>query len=278
MKRMALIRGVRYAYQLIPGGEPCLFLHGFTGAGDVFVPVLERMESYGCRPSAILPDLLGHGASDVPDDAARLSMDETVRDLDALLDEMGVSSFRVVGYSMGGRVALAFAAMYPHRVRALVLESASPGIEDADEREARRREDDRLADEIEARGLDWFIPVWERRPIFATHNALPEEEKARQRAIRRSGSARGYAQSLRGLGTGRQPSYWNALHTLTMPVVLITGALDAKFTAIAERMEPCLPNAVHVTIDGAGHTPHLEQPDRFAAKLADFFSGAECIG
>jgi len=274
MKHVAFIRGVRYAYQIVPGGEPCLFLHGFTGAGDVFVPVVERLARFGCRPSAILPDLLGHGASDVPDDAARLSMDETVRDLDALLDELGIPSCRVVGYSMGGRVALAFAIAHPHRVRALVLESASPGIEDASEREARRNEDDRLADEIEARGLDWFVSEWERRPIFATHEGLPDVEKARQRAIRRSGSARGYAQSLRGLGTGRQPSYWDALGRLTMPVALVTGALDAKFTGIAERMQSRLPNAVHVAIDGAGHTPHLEQPDRFAMWLAQFLSAS----
>ncbi|AEJ43928.1 2-succinyl-6-hydroxy-2,4-cyclohexadiene-1-carboxylate synthase [Alicyclobacillus acidocaldarius] len=272
MKRVALVRGVRYAYRLVPGGEPCLFLHGFTGAGDVFLPVLERLAGLGCRPCAILPDLLGHGASDVPDDAGRYSMDETVRDLDALLEELRIPSCQVVGYSMGGRVALAFAIAHPERVRALVLESASPGIEDASEREARRREDDALADEIEARGLEWFVSEWERRPIFATHEALPEEEKARQRAIRLSGSARGYAQSLRGLGTGRQPSYWGALGRLRMPVALVTGALDAKFTGMAKRMQSRLQNAVHVAIESAGHTPHLEQPDRFATWLAQFFS------
>ncbi|WP_062307359.1 2-succinyl-6-hydroxy-2,4-cyclohexadiene-1-carboxylate synthase [Alicyclobacillus sendaiensis] len=270
MKRTAFVRGVRYAYRFIPGDEPCLFLHGFTGAGDVFVPVLERMLRFGCQPSAILPDLLGHGASDVPEDAARLSMDETVHDLDALLDELDISSCKVVGYSMGGRVALAFAIHFPHRVRALVLESASPGIQDPREREARRHEDDRLADEMEARGLEWFVSEWERRPIFATHEALPEEAKALQRAVRLSGSARGYAQSLRGLGTGRQPSYWDMLDQLAMPVALVTGALDAKFTGIAERMRSRLRNAMHVRIDGAGHTPHLEQPDRFAEWFAQF--------
>lgn len=269
MKRTAMIRGVRYAYQIIPGDQPCLFLHGFTGAGDVFVPVVERLRALGCQPFAILPDLLGHGASDVPVDASRLSMDETVRDLALLLDQLAISTCSVVGYSMGGRVALAFAITHPQRVRSLVLESASPGIADPDEREARRREDDRLADEIEAHGLDWFVSEWERRPIFATHGALPEEEKTRQRAIRQSGSARGYAQSLRGLGTGRQPSYWDALAGLTMPVALITGALDSKFTRMAADMQSRVPGAVHIAIDGAGHTPHLEQPDKFAAVLSN---------
>ena len=196
-------------------------------------------------------------------------MDETVCDLAELLDELGIASCRVVGYSMGGRVALAFAVAHPDRVRSLVLESASPGIADPDERAARRRDDDRLADEIEARGLEWFVAEWERRPIFASHQALSSEDKERQRAIRRSGSARGYAQSLRGMGTGRQPSYWDALDGLSIPITLVTGALDAKFTAIAERMRARMPHVVHAAIEGAGHTPHLEQPDRFAEVLAD---------
>ncbi|SIS65464.1 2-succinyl-6-hydroxy-2,4-cyclohexadiene-1-carboxylate synthase [Alicyclobacillus vulcanalis] len=264
MKRTALLRGVRYAYQVISGDEPCLFLHGFTGSGDVFEPVVERLARLGCRPLAILPDLLGHGQSETPPDPSRLSIQETVLDIDALLDHLGISTCRLFGYSMGGRVALAYALARPGRVRALVLESASPGLDDPAEREARRREDDQLADEIELRGLDWFIPHWERRPIFATHAALPDEEQARQRAIRLSGSAQGYAQSLRGMGTGRQPSYWNELSRLAMPVLLVTGSHDVKFTQIAQRMRSRIPTAAHAVIDGAGHTPHLEQPDRFA--------------
>ncbi|CAB1128260.1 Putative 2-succinyl-6-hydroxy-2,4-cyclohexadiene-1-carboxylate synthase [Candidatus Hydrogenisulfobacillus filiaventi] len=258
--------GLRLAYQVWgrEDGVPVLCLHGFTGSGTTWRGVWDP--SWPARCWA--PDLWGHGASTVPADPARLSLEATAADLAALLDAGGLARVLVAGYSMGGRVALEFACRYPERVAGLLLESASPGIADPAERARRAAADDALADRIEREGMDWFTAFWEALPLFASHRRLPPEVQAALHRLRRSQSPAGLAQSLRGAGTGRQSSWWDALPTIQVPVVLVTGSLDPKFTAIARAMAARLPHVRHWQCAGAGHTPHLERPDCFRAALA----------
>jgi len=72
------------------------------------------------------------------------------------------------------------------------------------------------------------------------------------------------------MGTGMQPSLWDQLQQLSMPVLLITGALDTKFRAIAAQMVAQMPHAQHIVIPDAGHAPHLEQNSVFQSALAAF--------
>ena len=78
-------------------------------------------------------DLTGHGKTAVPEDINRYSMEQQVEDLEALFDMLSLERFTLVGYSMGGRVALAYTVQYPERVSSLILESASPGLKTAEE-------------------------------------------------------------------------------------------------------------------------------------------------
>lgn len=91
--------------------------------------------------------------------------------------------------------------------------------------------------------------------------------KKRIRSERLSQNSHGLAMSLRGMGTGKQPSYWNHLANFTFPVLLITGALDEKFEKIAQEMQQLLPNSTHVSIQEAGHAVYLEQPNSFSSQL-----------
>ncbi|GLG00208.1 putative 2-succinyl-6-hydroxy-2,4-cyclohexadiene-1-carboxylate synthase [Alicyclobacillus hesperidum subsp. aegles] len=269
MRRTVHVRGISYSVLQAGDGEECLLLlHGFTGSGDVFAPFFAN---WARRWTVLAPDLLGHGRTAAPASVERYRMAEQVADLAALLDTFGFSRAHVLGYSMGGRIALSFAVQYPEYVLQLILESASPGLATPSERAARREADERLAAEIEDIGLSAFIERWEKIPLFATHSALPEGVRMRQREIREQGTAFGYAQSLRGIGTGAQPSNWDLLGTLTMPTLLVTGELDAKFTAINSQMARQMKAARHVVIEEAGHTPHLEQPDAFAAAVETCF-------
>jgi 2-succinyl-6-hydroxy-2,4-cyclohexadiene-1-carboxylate synthase len=163
---------------------------------------------------------------------------------------------------MGGRLALHLAVARPDLVERLVLVSATPGIEGDDERAARRHADDALAAAIERDGVDAFLTRWLAQPLFTT---LPPA--AAQQADRRRNSPTGLASSLRLAGTGTQAPLWDALPALTMPVLVVAGALDDKFAAIAERMAAALPDAMLAIVDGAGHTVHLEQPDAFVDLL-----------
>ncbi|MEN0733247.1 2-succinyl-6-hydroxy-2,4-cyclohexadiene-1-carboxylate synthase, partial [Listeria monocytogenes] len=178
-----------------------------------------------------------------------------------------VSRCFVLGYSMGGRVATAFAATFPKRVRGLILVSSSPGLEQEDIRASRVEADNRLADWIEEEDMESFVDYWENLALFASQEVLSPEMKKRIRSERLSQNSHGLAMSLRGMGTGKQPSYWNHLANFTFPVLLITGALDEKFEKIAQEMQQLLPNSTHVSIQEAGHAVYLEQPNSFSSQL-----------
>jgi len=170
-----------------------------------------------------------------------------------------------VGYSMGGRLCLRLAIDHPDLVQGLVLVSTSPGIADAEERAARIVADEALADSIERDGVDAFLARWLAQPMFAT---VPVD--AAGLSDRRRLSPEYLAASLRRLGAGAMEPMWDDLSKLTMPVLLVTGTLDGKFTAIARRMlEHLHPGAAHRQLEG-GHALPLEQPAALGALIAAF--------
>lgn len=157
------LNGVRYHVEQYGEGEPLLLLHGFTGSADTWRP----LHPFWRRFRLIAADLLGHGRTEAPKDARRYRIERAADDLAALLDKLGVEKANVVGYSMGGRLALTFAMLHPHRVRRLVLESSSPGLQTDAERRARREADEALAQRIEQEGVRAFVDHWERLPLFS---------------------------------------------------------------------------------------------------------------
>ncbi|MCX7789953.1 MAG: 2-succinyl-6-hydroxy-2,4-cyclohexadiene-1-carboxylate synthase [Chloroflexaceae bacterium] len=257
-------------YTLTGHGPPLLLLHGFTGSAEEragLIPALAPLRQ------VIAVDLPGHGRAPAPADPSCYTMERTVADLLALLDHLGHAACDILGYSMGGRVALHLAATAPARVRALVLESASPGIEDPAERAARAAADEALAARIEQEGLEWFVDHWASLPLFASQARLPEAARAALRERRLRGSATGYANSLRGMGAGRQRSLWADLPAMRVPALIISGELDEKYVAIGARMAAAMPLARQVIVPGAGHTVHLEQPEAFRDLVVGYITG-----
>jgi len=247
-----------------------VMLHGFTGSAAGWGRHLEALAACGLRVIAF--DLPGHGQSDAPADPRRYAMEYCQEDILTALRELGVSQGQAVllGYSMGGRIALytAFSGFF----RALVLESASPGLDDPIEREKRRRDDEELAASIERDGVAAFVARWEKLPLFASQNALPREVREALHRQRLDNRASGLAQSLRGAGTGVQPSLFPRLPLLNIPVLLMAGELDTKFAAIARSMALALPQAQLRIVPGAGHAVHLERPEEFVSLVGDFMN------
>ncbi len=245
-----------------------VMLHGFTGSAAGWGHQLDAFAAYGLRVIAF--DLLGHGQSDAPANPQRYAIEHCQQDILAALHELGVNEGQAVllGYSMGGRIALytAFSGFF----RALILESASPGLEDQARREQRRISDEALAASIERDGVQAFIEHWENLPLFASQRSLPYECREALRRQRLQNRAAGLAQSLRGVGTGVQPPLHARLPSLHIPVLLIAGELDTKFTAIARQMAQLLPQAQLHIIAGAGHAVHLERPEEFVSLVRDF--------
>ncbi|WP_060788441.1 2-succinyl-6-hydroxy-2,4-cyclohexadiene-1-carboxylate synthase [Geobacillus zalihae] len=266
-----MVNGVCYHAEQYGEGEPLLLLHGFTGSADTWRPLAPFWPDF--RVMAV--DLLGHGRTEAPKDARRYRIEHAAADLAALLDEWGVEQVNVLGYSMGGRLALAFAVWHPHRVRRLVLESSSPGLKTEEERRARREADEALARKIETEGVRAFVDDWEKIPLFATQQALPDSVRAAIRRERLRHTATGLANSLRGMGTGVQPSFWERLGELAMPVLLVCGENDEKFCRIAAQMHERLPNSELVCVPDAGHAIHVEQPGIFAKIVSEFMTKGE---
>ena len=263
------VRGVRY-HAWIEGDvavEPAtLLLHGFTGSGLDWEPLVPRVRALGRATVAI--DLPGHGRSDIADDPTRYTMSETVDDLGAILSELGIESADWIGYSMGGRVALHAALTLRDRVRSLILESASAGIQDAVARHRRRRSDDALAARIEERGIEWFTDYWSTLPLFETQWELPPATLQTLRERRLSNDPRGLARSLRGIGQGVQEYVGDRLPSLTIPTLFVAGERDPKYLDLARLGAASVPGAACVIVPGAGHTVHLEAPDAFGEAVA----------
>jgi 2-succinyl-6-hydroxy-2,4-cyclohexadiene-1-carboxylate synthase len=249
--------------------QPLVLLHGFTGSVANWH---EPVHHFGAARPIVTIDLLGHGHTAAPADPARYRMAESAADLVDLLAIIAPGPVNLLGYSMGGRLALYLAVTYPHLINKLILESASPGLAEPAARAARVHSDEALADQIERDGIGAFVEYWARIPLFASQQRLPVALRQRLRDQRLQNRPHGLANSLRGMGTGVQPSLWDRLSALTVPVLLLTGEDDDKFDAIAQQMATRLPNARHQTIPQAGHTIHLEQPEAYWATVGAFLN------
>ena len=236
-------------------GPRLVLAHGFTQTGRSWGAVAEDLAD---DHEVVTPDAPGHGGStDVVAD---------LRQAGELLAEHGPATF--IGYSMGGRMCLHTALARPDKVERLVLLGATAGIDDADERAARRQSDDELAAIIERDGVDAFLDRWLGLPMFAR---LPADPAGR--AERARNTAAGLASSLRHAGAGTQEPTWDRLAGLTMPVLVMAGADDHKFVTLGRRLAAAIGrNASFAAVPDAGHAAHSEQPDAFLWLLRGWLS------
>lgn len=238
--------------------RPALFLHGFTGRGASWSHAAASLADF---LSPRCPDLPGHAGTPLPARLGREGFEATIAALAAQIS----APTMVIGYSQGARLALALAVRHPGKVTRLVLESGTAGLVRHHDRGLRQAEDETRAMAIEAQGVDAFIAKWEQLPLFA---GIPRTAEFDHR--RRAHTPSGLAGALRCLSLGVQPNFWPQLHRLMVPTLLITGARDAKFTAIARKMAGELPLGWHVTVPNAGHAVHLEAPREWADEIRAF--------
>ena len=260
--------GLRLHARVRGEGEPLLLIHGFTGSTEVWGEELSEGLAQAYRVVAV--DLLGHGASDFSGDPDRYRMEEVVRDMGQVLDALEIERATWLGYSMGGRIALGAAVLRPARISALILESASPGLMGENERRARRRADEALAEGILRGGMEAFVDHWMGLPLFATQGKLPPKIRAANRERRLKNNPEALAACLRGLGTGAQPSFWDHLGDVAVPTLLLAGEEDQKFTDLARRMAEVIPGSELRLIPKSGHSIHLENPFAWLAAVRTF--------
>lgn len=250
------------------GGATAVLLHGFTGSGVDLSGVAQALrEDY----ETIVPDLPGHGRSvGAAASGGAYGFDDTLERLAEVLDATGRARAHWIGYSMGARLALAFAVRFPARVASLVLLAGRAGIADSVERASRRRSDEALAARIESIGVEAFAEEWLSQPMFDTFRRLGPQASMDALRARAGNDACELAAALRGLGPAAQPPVFDDLPRLRMPVLLVAGALDRRFVGIAEDLARRLPGSQIHVIEDAGHAAHLERPAAFHSAVLDF--------
>lgn len=276
MRRDRVLNGLRYhvdddAPRRHSSAAPLLLLHGFTGALSNWNAIVTGLRTRGVAQRIVRVDLPGHGLTEPSDAVARHTMPAIAADLAALLDALELSAVHVLGYSMGGRLALYVAVHHASRVQSVVLESASPGLEQEYERTVRRASDSALAERILTHGIPEFVDEWDALPLWRTQPAALRSQLHNQRLRNR---AQGLALSLHGMGTGAQPSLWNALATLPCPALCLAGEHDTKFVAIAHQMQQRNAALNVQIVAGAGHAVHQEQPEAYCELVGTWLESA----
>jgi 2-succinyl-6-hydroxy-2,4-cyclohexadiene-1-carboxylate synthase len=253
---------VRLNYEVIGDGTPVTLLHGFTQSARSWHEVVAAMPP---GYQWILPDLRGHGDTQVRP-GAPYTMDACTADLEMLWDHLGAPRTHLVGYSMGGRLALNVAATRPQRILSLLTIGAHAGLEE-DARDGRRRGDEAMAQRIEKDGLEAFVNYWSSLPMFAGLERRGPSFVAQVRTERMNNHTAGLAESLRGMGAGAMRPVWDDLTRVTCPCTFVAGQLDHGYVASARRLAAEVPDGRVVIVQRAGHTVHQERPEAFARLL-----------
>lgn len=194
-------------------------------------------------------------------DYAELSFHEFSHELATTLSE-GMERPVLAGYSLGGRLALHALAMHPDRWRAAVIASAHPGLENGEERRARRGSDETWA--ARARESSWenFLELWDAQAVLASSFSPPDRaglEKDRKSV----------ALAFETWSLGRQENLRSHLRRFHGSVLWVTGEKDARFTALGEEMETVFSHFRREVIPGQGH--RILGPE-FARLVGDWLS------
>ncbi len=243
-----------------------LLLHGFTCDCQDFSPIISLLsQSYCC----LAVDLPGHGKTKIIGDESCYNISYTAQALIHLLDDLQIDKCLLLGYSMGGRLALYMTLHFPDRFEKVVLESASPGLKTEKDRSHRLQSDFHTAQNLENSNLKDFLLSWYDRPLFKSLKKSPNFDRLIE--ARLANNPIELAKSLRNMGTGNQPSLWAQLAQNQIPLLLLVGEYDHKFKTINTEIANLCPAASLKIVAKAGHNIHFENIDQFVAVVRQFY-------
>ena len=248
--------------------KPLVFLHGFMGNSQDFNEVIDLLSAdFYC----LAFDLPGHGKTHVFGDEECYTMSATASALMELLDALNIPKCGLIGYSMGGRLALYLALNFPSRFSEVVLESTSPGLKTEEACLTRLQSDLNLAQQLELIDFQHFLIKWYQQPIFQSLQNHKDLDKLIEK--RRENNPVELAKSLRNMGTGKQPSLWDKLSQNQIPLLLLVGESDHKFRSINEEMMSLSDITQLRIIPNSGHNIHWENMGEYVKSIIQFLRG-----
>ena len=258
--------GAIHRWKGIQESTKLIFLHGFLGSGADFEIIADHFPNH---PDLVAPDFPNYSIR--PD--ANFTWDSCLKTLDAWIQaETENTPCILVGYSMGGRIALQYAIEHPQALAGLVLVGATPGMSELEARQKRVQSDLTLGNKVEEQSMEQFLESWFQQDVIQSQRNIPEPYLSRMYDRRTASNQTALAQALTSLGTGTMKPVWEALPNLQLPTLLVTGEQDKKFRDLARKMVQKIPQATHASIAESGHACCYEKPKAFVQFLTSFLS------
>ena len=266
-----VVTDYRFNYALLGNLQKpiILFLHGFMGSWQDFAEVANLLKDDFC---CLTIDLPAHGKTRVDKDS-NYQMSEVAEGIIELLDTLKIKQCFLVGYSMGGRLALYLTVYFSQYFVKIILESASPGLATKTERDNRIKQDLLLAKKLETEDFCLFLQRWYTNPLFASFIKHPGYHKAIAKKLNNDPFK--LSKSLKYMGLGAQPSLWSYLPDNRIGLLLVVGELDPKFIAINQKIDFLSPQSELKIVKNTDHNVHYEQPIEFARLINNFFGNRD---
>ena len=271
MAKLRARDGIEISAEAHGAGAPVLFSCGYVTTRENFRPQVEPLVAAGHR--VVLWDYRGHGASDAPSDPDAYSFELVLDDLGRVLDwGVGEEPAVLAGFSFGGAASLHFALRHPERVRALALIDTGPGFKNPEAQARWLAQVERIAHNVETRGLESFVESRAAATAIGRHPELPAAQRAAAAIAKMQ--PHGVASFGRRVA-GPVPACIDELAKIQAPALVLVGAEDEAYLRAADVMAARIPNARRVVIPGAGHVVTIEAPDAVNRALLEFLGSLD---
>ncbi|HAY37734.1 MAG: 2-succinyl-6-hydroxy-2,4-cyclohexadiene-1-carboxylate synthase [Rhodothermales bacterium] len=230
-----------------------VFLHGFMGSSKDWAFLSDQLS---CTVLAI--DLPGHGQSEALEDVHWIAA--TADQIAHQLQVRGIEKCHLIGYSLGGRIAMQLAIRYPNLFDRIVLESCHPGLDNQAERVRRKKRDKRWSKRFRT---DWpqVLEDWYEQDVFAS---VADPSHLIQERLKNDPIA--LEKAMMGFSLSGQDSCWNQTHS----ILYLCGEFDPKYGDVGRRLSNKNASVRHQTVSHCGHNVHLESAETYLELLTSF--------
>lgn len=246
---------------------PLMFLHGFLGSSADWSTIIQELKN---DYFILVPDLPGHGKTKVHHQKSDYKMSSVAKNLNQYLKQCNIQAVQLIGYSMGGRLALYLTVHYPDLIKKLIIVSASAGLKTAEELLLRQKWEKEWIQYLTHYSMSEFVSKWYQQPIFHSLHSSKNIQQIIQRRMKNENHE--LISSLQHMGTGQQESLWPYLNSIKIPVHMIVGDLDSKYVDLSQHMGNCIPNSYNHIVRNCGHNVYAEKPEEFNQLLKDILN------